>query len=88
MRRDISDPHTKYTLRHKQVDPHTAYSLRREPFGGKTPFPPERGSRQSHETRKKHTLAKFVTVGAAMLGGYALYQMYPEMMRYLHRKSL
>ena len=88
MRREISDPNKKYTLRHGHVDEHTKYSLRREPWVGEPPYRSGQTSEGEQEARKRHTLAKFATVGAAVLGGYALYQVYPEVRRYLHRKSL
>src|SRR5260370_36946220 len=80
MRRDIVVPGIKFSLRREPVTrkehAHREYSLRREPVM-------RNGHGYEHEHEHRHTLAKLMTVGAALLAGYAFYQMFPDLQRYI-----
>jgi hypothetical protein len=89
MRRDIVVPGIKFSLRREPVTrkehAHREYSLRREPVmrNGHGHW-----YEHEHEHEHRHMLAKLMTVGGALLAGYACYKMIPDLQRYMHIRNM
>lgn len=94
VRRSIVDPDREYYLRREPLARKgQKYYLRREPLtkdeqkNALRREPPMR-RRYEYEQENGHPVAKMVAVGGALLAGYMLYHMLPDLLRYMRMKSM